>query len=98
MSDRLLAEAANWTKHNKHKRRTSIPSAVFEPASPEIKRLQTYLLDRTVTVIGLSYHQNNLNNKSTKFCLHMQLRSVMLNLPYLSVSRGNSCVTIENKY
>jgi len=41
-SDQLVAEAATYTKHNKHKRRTSMPSAGFEPAIPAIKRLQSW--------------------------------------------------------
>jgi len=40
MRDQLVAEAAAYTTHNKHKWRTSRPSALFEPAIPIIKRLQ----------------------------------------------------------
>ena len=36
--------AATYTAHNKHNRRTSIPSVEFEPTIPAIKRLQTYTL------------------------------------------------------
>jgi hypothetical protein len=46
-----VAEAATYTTYTKHKRRTVVPSAGFEPAIPVIKRLQTYALDRTVTGI-----------------------------------------------
>jgi hypothetical protein len=53
-SDRPVAEAATYTTHNKHKRRTSMPSAEFEPVTPGIKRPQTYALDRTTTGIGCS--------------------------------------------
>jgi len=53
-SDRLIAEAANFTTHNKHNRRTPMPSAGFEPAIPATRRLQTYTLDRTALGIGLS--------------------------------------------
>jgi hypothetical protein len=42
MSDQLVAEAATYTTHNKHKRRTPIPSTVFEPAIPAIEWPQTY--------------------------------------------------------
>jgi hypothetical protein len=38
--------------NNKHNRRTSMPSAEFEPAIPAIKRPQIYVLDRTATLIG----------------------------------------------
>jgi hypothetical protein len=34
MGDQLVAEAATYTKYNKHKRRTSMPSTGFEPAIP----------------------------------------------------------------
>jgi len=34
-SDQLVTEAATFTTHNKHKRRTSMPSAGLEPAIPE---------------------------------------------------------------
>ena len=40
--------------NNKHKRRTSLPVPVFEPAIPAIKWLKTYALDRTATGIGSS--------------------------------------------
>ena len=52
-SDKLVAETATFTTHNKHKRRIFMPSAWFEPAIPAIERLQTYALDRTATGIGL---------------------------------------------
>jgi hypothetical protein len=39
-SDQFAAEAATYTIHNKHIRRTSIPSAGFELAIPYIKLLQ----------------------------------------------------------
>jgi hypothetical protein len=38
--------------HNKHNRRTPMPSAGFEPAIAAIERLQTYALHRTTTGIG----------------------------------------------
>jgi hypothetical protein len=41
-NDKLVAEAATYTTHNKHKRQRSKPSAGFEPATPAIKRPQTY--------------------------------------------------------
>jgi hypothetical protein len=40
------------THTNTQNRRTTMPSAGFEPAIPAISRLQTYALDRTVTGIG----------------------------------------------
>ena len=45
----------NYTTLNKHKRRTSIPLAVFETGIPEIERSQTYALDRMATGIGKEY-------------------------------------------
>jgi hypothetical protein len=53
-SDRLIAEAANFTTQNKHNRRTPMSSAGFEPAIPTMRWLQTYTLDRTAPGIGLS--------------------------------------------
>ena len=55
-SDQLVAEAATYTTHNKHKRRKSVPSAGFEPAIPAIERLQTDDVDRTATGIGRWSH------------------------------------------
>jgi hypothetical protein len=53
MKDQPVAEAATYTTHNKHKRRTtSMPSVGFEPRIPVVERLQTYALDRTATGIG----------------------------------------------
>jgi len=40
--DKLDVEAATYTTHNKHNRRTSKPSTGFEPATPAIKRPKTY--------------------------------------------------------
>jgi hypothetical protein len=51
-NDQHVVEAATYTTHKKHKRRTSMPSAGFEPDNPEIQRLQTYALDSTATGIG----------------------------------------------
>ena len=56
MSDQLVAEAASYTTHNKHERRTSMSSAGFDPA---ITQLQAYVSDRTATGIGcLKSHRN----------------------------------------
>ena len=40
-----------YTTHNKHRRRTSVPSVGFEPAVP-VKRPRTCALDCTLTWIG----------------------------------------------
>jgi len=55
-SDQLVAEAATYTTHYKHKRRTSVPSAGLEPTILAIKRLQIYTLDRTATGIGVELY------------------------------------------
>jgi len=47
----VVAETATDTTQNKHKR-TTRPSAGFEPAIPSIKRPQTYASDRTANGIG----------------------------------------------
>jgi hypothetical protein len=44
--DQLVTEAATYITHNKHKRRTSMHTAGFEPAIPEIERPQNYASDR----------------------------------------------------
>jgi hypothetical protein len=51
MSDQPVSETTTYTTHNKHNRRTSIPSAWFEPAIPANKQFQTYFLERTATGI-----------------------------------------------
>jgi len=51
-SDQLVLETATYTTHDKHKSRTSIPSAGFETTIPAIDKLQTYTLDCTGTGIG----------------------------------------------
>jgi hypothetical protein len=50
--DRLVATAAIYITHDRHKRRKSIPSAELEPATPAIKRQRTYTLDDTAAKIG----------------------------------------------
>ena len=40
-SDQVVAEASSYTTHNKQKKRTSMPSARFEPAIPAIGPPQT---------------------------------------------------------
>jgi hypothetical protein len=57
MNDRLVAKAATYTIHNKHKRRTAMTSAEYEPAIPAIERRQTYALDRNATGIGSNTNQ-----------------------------------------
>jgi hypothetical protein len=54
-SNKLVAEAATYITHNKHKRRTSFLSAALELAMPATKWLQISALYRTVTVIGVVY-------------------------------------------
>jgi hypothetical protein len=51
-SDQPVAENTTYTTNNKHKGRTSMPSAGLESAIPAIDRLQTHALDRTSTMIG----------------------------------------------
>jgi len=51
-------EAATYTKHNKQNRRTSIPSATFEPA---IELFQPYAFDRKATGNGQFYFTVSVN-------------------------------------
>jgi hypothetical protein len=50
-SDQLDAEAATYTTHNRHKRRTSMTPEEFEPTIPANERPQTHTLDCTTTGI-----------------------------------------------
>jgi hypothetical protein len=52
MSDRLIAEAATYTTHNEHNRRTAMLSVRFEPPTPAIERPQTYDVYSTATGFG----------------------------------------------
>jgi hypothetical protein len=52
MNDQLVAEAATYITHNKHKRRITMVIAGLEPVIPAIKRLEAYDLDRPATGIG----------------------------------------------
>jgi len=45
----LVTQTATYTTHSKHTRRTSMPSAEFEPAIAAIKRLQTRALAQPPT-------------------------------------------------
>jgi hypothetical protein len=45
----FVAEAANYTTHNKHERRTSVLSAGLKPAIPAMEKPQTYASERTTT-------------------------------------------------
>jgi len=70
-SDQFVAEAANYTARNKQKRRTSMPSAEFEPATPGFQKLQTYVLARTANGIGTLTLTNRF--RSTDLALNYQL-------------------------
>ena len=54
MSDQLVTQAATYPTHNKHNRRTYIPSTGFEATIPAIKRPQTYALEWRGLMIVLS--------------------------------------------
>ena len=65
MSDQLVAQAATYTTHNKH-RRTSMPSAGYEPAIPAIKQLHTYVLERTATGSTMAFSVKGFNFSLTE--------------------------------
>ena len=50
--DERAARRMYLTTYNTHKRHTSMPLAVFEPAIPASDRRQTLALDRSATGIG----------------------------------------------
>ena len=54
MSDQPIVEDSTCTTHNTHNRQTSMPTAGFEPATPESEWLQTYALDRAATETGIT--------------------------------------------
>jgi uncharacterized membrane protein YgcG len=58
-SDRPVAETSTW-QHNTHKRQTSMPPVVFEPAMPASQRPHTQALDRAATGIGKSKLRHRL--------------------------------------
>jgi len=51
-SDQLVAEAADYTTHNKHKRRKSMPSAGFEPSMSAIEPRQCFALELLLWTSG----------------------------------------------
>ena len=53
-SDQLVAEAATYITHNKHKRRTSMLPTVFETAIPAFRRLHADAFDLAVAGIDRS--------------------------------------------
>jgi hypothetical protein len=50
--DQPDAGTSTLTTHNIHKRQTSMPPAVFEPATPVSERPQTHAVDRAATGLG----------------------------------------------
>jgi hypothetical protein len=52
-SSQLVTKATTNTTHNKHNRRTCLPTAGFESAIPAVQRPQTYVIERTATDFGL---------------------------------------------
>jgi len=55
--DQFFKGAANYTTHNKHKRRKSMLSAGFKPAIPAIERPLIYALGSTATGFDLTTFQ-----------------------------------------
>jgi len=55
-SDQPVAEAATYRTHNKHKRRTFMPSVGFEPAIPAIMRPKTFAWELTLFVLVFVFH------------------------------------------
>jgi len=53
MSDQLVAEAATYTTHNRHKRQTFVPSVGFKSTIPATEQLQIHALGATTTGIIL---------------------------------------------
>ena len=92
MHDQLVAENATYTTQNKQKRRTSLPSAGFQPAIPAFKQLQTYALQRrphasadwllllgysTKLYIHVTVHSNRFLFNNQQGALIIQIYSVI---------------------
>jgi hypothetical protein len=58
MSDQLVTKAATHTTLDQHNRKTSMPSARFEPAIPAFERPQIQVLDRKTTGIDQIHFQS----------------------------------------
>ena len=84
-SDHLIAKVAYL-----HNRRTAINLAGFEPATPTIKRPQTYTLDLTATGIGFSYTLSNVMLLSVRVLFPMRYSSV-----YLQASVSQTVLVLE---
>jgi hypothetical protein len=66
-SDRLVTGNATYTTQNKHRIRTSMPSAGYEFSIPAIERPHDYALDLTATRIGWDEIRiHNFSRKSWK--------------------------------
>ena len=93
-----MAEAATYTAHKKHKRRTSMHSAGFEPAIPTMKMLQT--LDRKAT--GISKYHNLLYRITFQFHLpyHAVFTSLSMTLRFSTDTNNHAtpCLTIGLLY
>jgi len=82
-SNHLVSEATTYTAHNRHERRTSMPSARFEPAVPATEQPQTYehrhrhdrLLPSTTTVPDHLFIAAASCNSPVSTCLRIKLRS-----------------------
>ena len=59
MSDQLVAKATTYTTHNKHNRRTSMPSVECEPTFPANKPPPIYAVDRAANGIGFLFLKFN---------------------------------------
>ena len=70
-SGHLITEAGTCTTLNKHKKRTSIPSAGFEPTIPAVKWLQTNALDHMTT--GPSCSTNIFMGNCYEFWHHLSI-------------------------
>jgi hypothetical protein len=96
-SDQVVAEAVTYTTHNWHKRRTSMPSAGFEPAIPAIKQLRTYTLDCTATGIGIIRLYYFEIPSSSKFCYKLRhTKSGPISRSHLSARFRNWKCTVSD--
>ena len=94
------AQAATYTTHNKHKRRTtSVPTVGFEPGISVVERLQTYALERTATGIGadpITTYNKETNVQDCTFELGAVARQdVCRHVPNKTISNPGHTTTIS---
>ena len=77
---RPVLQVPTFTRHNKHRGRTSMASVGFQPAISAIKTPQTYALDRTATGVRLITFYNSLLLSWVKFSFFPRVKFLVQSL------------------